>query len=176
MTAEEKTIHDQNQATQATQAAEIAAENAELKARLAMLEQKDHARDVADRVARCKVVAFHADLEAVYTSLVGTDTRVKHYAVKDGKRIESEKLVLDVMDSLVDAINSGSKQLFSVITTTGTEGRAEGPSEDAGRELDTKIRVRVRDGKSKDYAEAMRAVLAADEGLAKRYHERQAAQ
>ena len=158
------------------QAEKTATENVELKARLALLEQKDRSREVADRVARCTVKAFHADLEAVYAhALANPAAKVKHFAVKDGKRIESEKSIAEVVDSLVSSINTGAKQLFSVVTNQGETHRAEGPSEDAGAELDAKAKARIREGKSKDYAEAMDAVLADDVELAAKYHEQQSA-
>ncbi len=164
------------QITTLEKAESTAAENTELKARLAALEQKDRGREVADRVARCTVKAFHADLEAVYAhALANPGTKVKHFAVKDGKRIESEKPIAEVVDSLVSSINAGAKQLFSVVTNTGNVERQEGPSEDAGAELDEKVKARIREGKSKDYAEAMDAVLAADAELAAKYHEQQSA-
>lgn len=164
------------QITTLEKAESTAVENTELKARLATLEQKDRSREVADRVARCTVKAFHADLEAVYAhALVNSATKVKHFAVKDGKRVESEKSIVEVVDSLVSSINAGAKQLFSVVTNQGDTHRAEGPSDDAGAELDAKAKARVREGKSKDYAEAMDAVLADDAELAAKYHEQQSA-
>ena len=158
------------------QAEATAAENAALKSRLATLETKDRAREVADRVARCKVVAFREDLEAVYAhAMANPAAKVKHFAVKDGKRVESEKPVIEVIDSLVASINAASKQIFTVVSTTGGIERQEGPSEDAGAELDAKSKARVREGKSKNYAEAMDAVLADDAELAAKYHEQQSA-
>ena len=167
----------------AEDAEKTAAENAALKAQvtgqaaqLAELVAKDRAREVTDRVARCTVKAFAADLEAVYTHVLANPAvKVKHFAVKDGKRIESEKPILEVLDSLVGQINASAKQLFSVVTTGGETRRAEGPSNDAGRELDEKAQARIRDGKSKTYDEAMDAVLAEDRELAAAYHEQQSA-
>ena len=157
-------------------AEKTATENVELKARLAALETKDRNREVSDRVARCVVKSFHADLEAVYThALANPAAKVKHFAVKDGKRVESEKPIAEVIDSLVSQINEASKKLFSVVTSGGSAQRAEGPSEDAGAELDEKAHARVREGKSKDYAAAMDAILAEDKELAARYHEQQSA-
>ena len=156
------------------QAEATAAENAALKAQVAQLVTKDRAREVADRVARCKVVAFREDLEAVYAhAMANPAAKVKHFAVKDGKRVESEKPVIEVIDSLVASINAASKQLFAVVSTTGGTERQEGPSEDAGAELDAKSKARIREGKSKNYAEAMDAVLADDVELAAKYHEQQ---
>ena len=164
------------QITTLEKAESTAAENTELKTRLAALEQKDRSREVTDRVARCTVKAFHADLEAVYAhALANPAAKVKHFTVKDGKRIESEKSIAEVVDSLVSSINTGAKQLFSVVTNQGETHRAEGPSEDAGAELDAKAKARIREGKSKDYAEAMDAVLADDVELAAKYHEQQSA-
>mgnify|MGYP001593748270 CR=1 FL=1 len=153
-----------------------AAENAALKTRLAALETKDRYREVADRVAKCKIVAFHADLEAIYGhALSNPGAKVKHFALKDGKRVESERPIVDVIDSVVAQINESSKKLFSVVTSGNAADRKEGPADDAGAELDAKAKARVREGKSKDYAEAMSAVMADDGALAARYHEQQSA-
>ena len=162
----------------ALEAAEAAtAENAALKTRLATLEQESQSRKVADAVARCKVPAFAADLEAIYAYAVAHPVeKVKHFAVgKDSKRVESEKTLVEVADSLVTAINASAAKLFTVVTAGGSTARSEGPSEDAGNELNDKALARVREGKAKSYDEAMDAVLAEDRELAVRYHEQQSA-
>ena len=151
-------------------------ENQRLKATVAILMEKDRAREVTERVARCTVKAFHADLEAIYGHAVSTPVKVKHFAVADGKRVQSEKPLIDVVDALVAHINASAKKLFEVVTDGGERRRAEGPSGDsAGSEIDQKVKARIADGKSKDYAEAMEAVLAAEPELAVRYNEEQAA-
>lgn len=162
----------------ALEAAEAAtAENAALKTRLATLEQESQSRKVADAVARCKVPAFAADLEAIYAYAVAHPVeKVRHFAVgKDSKRVESEKTLVEVADSLVTAINASAAKLFTVVTAGGSIARSEGPSEDAGAELNNKALARVREGKAKSYDEAMDAVLAEDRELATRYHEQQSA-
>lgn len=151
-------------------------ENQRLKATVSLLMEKDRAREVAEKVAKCTVKAFHADLEAIYTHAISTPAKVKHFAITDGKRVETEKPLVDVVDALVAHINSSSKRLFEVVTDGGDRRRAEGPSGDsAGAEIDQKVKARIADGKSKDYAEAMEAVLAAEPELAVRYNEEQAA-
>ncbi len=152
-------------------------ENQRLRAQVSLLMEKDRAREVTERVAKCKVIAFREDLEAIYThALASPAVKVKHFAVKDGKRTESEKTITEVVDSLVGQINASSKKLFEVVTDGGVRRREEGPSgDDAGREIDEKAKARMRDGKSKDYAEAMEAVLSAEPELAERYNQQQAA-
>ncbi len=159
------------------EAAATGEENQRLRAQVSLLMEKDRAREVAERVAKCKVIAFQADLEAIYThALASPAVKVKHFAVKDGKRTESEKTITEVVDSLVGQINASSKKLFEVVTDGGSRQREEGPTgDDAGREIDEKAKARMRDGKSKDYAEAMEAVLSAEPDLAQRYNEQQAA-
>ena len=153
-----------------------AEEGKKLKNQVASLMARDRAREVADRVARCTVKSFHADLEALYTHAVANpEVRVKHFAVKDGKRVESEKALGEALDALVAQINSGAKNLFSVVSPARGHERQEGPTEDAGLEVDARTKARVRDGKSKSYDEAMDAVLAEDRELAARYHEEQSA-
>lgn len=151
-------------------------ENQRLKAQVSLLMEKDRAREVSEKVAKCTVKAFHADLEAIYTHAIATPVKVKHFAVADGKRVQSEKPLIDVVDALVAHINGSAKRLFEVVTDGGERRRAEGPSGDsAGLEIDAKVKARISDGKSKDYVGAMEAVLAAEPELAVRYNEEQAA-
>jgi hypothetical protein len=155
------------------------AENATLRTQVALLVAKDREREIKDRVAKCRIPSFHADLEALYTHAVAApDAKVKKYTVKDGKREEAEVTVLSAVDSLVAAINEGAKRLFSVEFNAGAKQREEGKdisANGAAKELDDKARERVRDSKSKDYIEAVTHVLEAEPELAVRYHEEQSA-
>jgi len=147
-----------------------------LEAQVAALAAKDRAREVTDRIARCTVVAFRPDLEALYAhAMANPEAKVKHFSAtdKDGKRAESEKTLLEVIDGVVAGINAGAKRFFVVDTEQRGGRREEGAGDDAGAELDEKAKTRVRDGKSKDYAEACDAVLAEDAELKTRYHEQQ---
>lgn len=148
-----------------------------LKGQVAALMAKERTREVSDHIGRCVVKSFHADLQALYGHAVANgEVRVKRFSVdKDGKRVESEKSLVEALDSLVAQINDGAKKLFTVVAGSPNERRPEGPSDDdAGVEVDAKAKARVRDGKSKSYDEALDAVLAEDKDLAKRYHEQSA--
>lgn len=158
------------------QAENHAAENTALRAQVAELAAKDRAREVADRVARCKVVAFRDQLEAVYShAMANSGAKVKLFSTKDGKRTSDEKTIVEVVDALVESINAGSKQLFSVVTATNASERQEGPKDgDAGVILDQKARALVAAGTFKNYDEAFDAAMAAEPELAKQYGERTA--
>ena len=153
------------------------AENGVLKQRLAKLEQESRARLVADKIGRCTIVAFRPELESIYEhALANEDVKVKVYAEKNGKRTETERSLVEVVDALVTNMNAASKKLFSVETQSRNEQREDGPRDgDAGAEIDQKVQQRLADGKSKDYAEAMTAVFVEDPELAARYNEQQAA-
>lgn len=147
--------------------------------RIAALEAKDRAREVADRVARITVPAFRPYAEALYAhALQNQDAKVRYFAAadKDGKRAESEKTLPELLDGMVDAINTNAKHLFSVVSKTGDTKRPEGaPIEDAGLEIDRLASQRLRDKKSNNYEEAMDAVLADNPELARQYEEQQQA-
>lgn len=154
-------------------------EGKKLKAQVAELAAKDRAREVTDHVERCTVPSFRSTLEALYRHAVANpEVRVKQFST-DGKgvRTEAELSLNEALDNLVGQINTGAKQLFTVVAGSGgRQARPEGPSgEDAGAEVDAKTQARLRDGKSKTYEEAMDAVLAESPELARRYAEEQSA-
>lgn len=156
------------------------AENAALRATVAALVAKDRARDIDERVAKCTIPAFRDDLRGLYSVAVGMDTKVKVFAMVDGKRQEAEKTPAEVLDGLVEQINKGAKKLFVVEANAKGEKREDGPkgqpgSNEYGQILHERAEQRVRDGKSKDYVEGLQAVLAEDPELARNYAEEQAA-
>ncbi len=145
--------------------------------RIAALEAKDRAREVADRVAKCTVPAFRPAAEALYGyALQHADAKVKFFAAadKDGKREESERTLSELVDGVIETVNASAKHLFSVQSTAAGHKREEGRIEqDAGKEVDRIATQRVRDGKSETYDEAMDAVLAENPQLAREYAEQQ---
>jgi hypothetical protein len=166
--------------TDAKELAELRAARKADQERLAALEAKDRAREVSDRVARCKVPAFRPVAEALYSyALANEEAKVKYFAApdKEGKRAESEKTLPELIDGMLETINSNAKHLFSVVTDAGTPKRQEGAAvTDAGAEVDRLSQQRIRDNKAKDYGEAMDAVLAENPELARQYAEQQTGQ
>lgn len=153
--------------------AEAATKQAE---RIAALEAESRARKVSDLVEKCKVPAIKPDVEALYAyALANEGAKVKVYAAdKDGKRTESEKSLTELVNGLVDTVNATAKHLYSVVSHAGGTKRPEGAEiKDAGAEIDRLAQQRVRDQKSKDYDEALEAVLAEHTELAKQYAEQQ---
>lgn len=158
----------------------LRAESESQRAALDILTKKDRERDVADKVAKCTIPAFVPNLRAAYSYAVANPTvKVKHFTApdKDGKSVESEKTLTEVLDSIVGQINEASKKLFAVVTKHGEGERKEGAAEgDPGAEVDRLAKLRVEEKKSRDYDEAVIAVLEADPELARRYNEASEAQ
>lgn len=156
-----------------------AGESDSLKETVRALQAKDRSREVAEKVAKCTVKSFHGRLEGLYAHAVANPAvKVKQFAVKEGKRTESEGSLVEALDGLVAQINEGSKRLFVVETERRDAERMVDDADiaDAGAKVDELSQARVRDGKSKTYEEAMDAVLAGDKDLARAYHEQQNAQ
>jgi hypothetical protein len=112
-------------------------------------------------VAAC----VHAFALAEERPSVELDRRVReHMRAREGWDYES---------SLEFVLEGDSDLVRAYAEEQGGGARAEDPSANAGDEVDEKVRARLDEGKSKDYDEAMDAVLADDQDLARRYDEQQ---
>lgn len=168
-------------------AEDSAAENKELKARLAKLETEQKARDEKDRkreakehAAKLTVPAFVPTLTALFEhALAHPDEKVKIFSKKDGKDVEEEKTLTEVGDALVDEINAQAKRLFKAFDDKG--GRRtlpDAPANSGANPADEMDRLAneylVKHPELKgDYAAALEQVGKENPELAKQYEESQ---
>ncbi len=147
-------------------------------ARIEQLEADARRRSVAEKVATVKVPAFRPGMEAMYAyALTHAAEKVRIYAKdKDGKEVSVEQTLVDIADGFVTHINSQAEKLFKAYSTARVQMREEGsdtPNEDAGVELDRKVKEYIAKHPEikGDYLAAVQAVNAADPDLARRYSE-----
>lgn len=145
----------------------------ELSDRVTSIEQKERNARIGERVAACKIPAFRSGLSALYAyALENASVKVKVYSKdKDGKDLSEEKPLAEIVDGFVTQINDQGEKLFKALAFSGGRIREDGVQEDsAGKEVQKRVgEYRLKNPTVKTYEEAMKAVLAADDDLSKRY-------
>lgn len=153
--------------------AKAEADRKELSERVARIENTERVARLGERVKACRVPAYRAGLEALYSyALAHAAETVKIYAKdKDGKDVSTDKALVDIVDGIVSQINADAEKLFKSLAHTGFARREEGASEDASGEVAQRVvEYRSKHPEVKQYEVAMKAVLAADPDLAQRYN------
>ena len=150
-------------------------ERKEMSERISKIEQEKRNQRIGEHVKACKIPSFRSGLEAIYAyALEHTEAKVKVYSKdKEGKDTAEEKTLADVVDGFVAQINDQSERLFKAMAHSGVKVREDGAIEEsADKEVQKRVsEFRTKNPTVKTYEEAMKAVLAADPELSKRWQE-----
>lgn len=143
---------------------------ASLSAAFAALDARKSADEVNAKVEACKVPALREHIRHIYTAARASSDVVK-FSVGEGKT--EEKSLSTIVDELVAHVNkltdtvTGPARAFN-----NTSRKPDGSSDDASKELAQKTAAYMTEHKlgPAKYAEAMSAVLKADNDLRDRYN------
>jgi len=150
------------------------AQNA-LEKKLVLLELDNRATKIKAKVAELKIPALREHVSVFYDLAMQSEKTVK-FALGDGK---TEELTGEaVVDKMVADLNQAAAKLFAEQSTTDGDHRESGSYDNVGDEVDAKVMEYCQKNSkdyTKDYREALTAVLSSDADLKTRYATDQAA-
>ena len=148
---------------------------AALEKKLVLLELDNRATKIKAKVAELKIPALREHVSVFYDLAMQSEKTVK-FALKDGK---TEELTGEaVVDKMVADLNQAAAKLFVEQSTTDGDQKNSGSYDNVGDEVDAKVVEYCQKNSkdyTKDYREALSAVLSSDADLKTRYATDQAA-
>lgn len=145
-----------------------------------LLMDRERQTAVKQHVARCSIPAFHGALTALFdlATAEGDKPRVTKFKIKgaDNKESEIDADATTLLSALVDQINAAGRTVFmsaSRHVDDGGRGIIEAPVagqyDDPSAEVTKRVKEHMAKHNIKSFADASKAVLAADPDLANAY-------
>ena len=145
-------------------------EKKRLEQKLFAIEEEARKAKIESKIKEVKVPALRPYMQVCYELAMGATDKTVEFSIGD----KTENLSPEgIMDHMVQYINTQAEKLFTEHSTGNQTGSCE-TYDTVGDEVDAKVREFCQKNSKdyvRDYPEALRAVLAADPDLKRRYNE-----